>query len=65
MDAAEQTKLVAELADELQRRGADVGGFLLIDVEHARRQLHDADDVLRRVKDAIVASHTRIARSEE
>jgi hypothetical protein len=53
MNDSERAELVEAIADELANR-RQLAGYLLVDVQEARRQLHAVDDVLRRVNDAIV-----------
>jgi hypothetical protein len=53
MQDSERRELAAAIADELANR-RQLAGFLLVDVENARRQLQEVDELLMRVKRAII-----------
>lgn len=55
MDERERKQLIEDLVGRLRKEGAPEGAWLL-DIEHARRCLEESDDVLRRLRDAIIAS---------
>ncbi len=60
MTPEEQERLVAAIADELERRG-NVDSSILLEVIRAREQLRYAERVLGRVEDVILAQ----ARADE
>jgi len=53
--AAERSELVEEIVGELQARGVPSGAWLL-DVAKVRQSLREADDLMRRLEDAIIRS---------
>jgi hypothetical protein len=53
--AAERSELVEELLSELQTRGIPSGAWLL-DVAKVRQSLREADNLMRRLEDAIIRS---------
>ena len=60
MDEGERRTLVAELADELERRGA-VAGSLLLDVMRAQVELRNLSRVLLRIEEAVIRDAHRDA----
>jgi hypothetical protein len=53
--AAERSELVEEIVSELQARGVPSGAWLL-DVAKVRQSLREADNLMRRLEDAIIRS---------
>lgn len=53
--AAERSELIEEIVNELQTRGIPSGAWLL-DVAKVRQSLREADNLMRRLEDAIIRS---------
>lgn len=51
----DRSELLEALVERLRDEGTPEGAWLL-DIERSRRCLHDADDVLRRLKETIIRS---------
>jgi hypothetical protein len=55
--AAERSELIEEIVNELQTRGIPSGAWLL-DIAKVRQSLREADNLMRRLEDAIIRSST-------
>ena len=51
--AGNRSELADEIVQTLEERGLPPGAWLM-DVARVRRSLHEADDLLRRLEDAII-----------
>jgi hypothetical protein len=53
--AADRSELIEEIVNELQTRGVPSGAWLL-DIAKVRQSLREADNLMRRLEDAIIRS---------